>query len=63
MGKYLTWGYLPHEDRYNRPTIDGRAAAVIRRGGDYAMPGKYRPIRAGGSRSHAREDTARALVR
>jgi Ni,Fe-hydrogenase I large subunit len=34
-GKYVSWGYLPHEDKYNRPTIDARAAAVIRKGGIY----------------------------
>jgi len=35
VGRYLSWGYLPHEDKYNHPTIDGRAAAVIRKGGIY----------------------------
>ncbi len=25
LGRYLSWGYLPHEDKYNRPTIEGRA--------------------------------------
>ena len=29
------WGYLPHEDKYNKPTIDGRNAAVIMKGGVY----------------------------
>ena len=27
--KFVTWGYLPHEDKYNKPTIDGRHAALI----------------------------------
>ena len=35
LGKYLSWGYLPHEDRYNRPTIDGRNGAVLMKGGVY----------------------------
>jgi hydrogenase large subunit len=35
VGRYLSWGYLPHEDKYNKPTIAGRAAAVIRKGGIY----------------------------
>ncbi|MCB1036076.1 MAG: nickel-dependent hydrogenase large subunit, partial [Acidobacteria bacterium] len=34
-GKYVTWGYLPHEDKYNRPTIEGRNAAVIMKSGVY----------------------------
>jgi hypothetical protein len=21
-GKYVSWGYLPHEDKYNKPTIE-----------------------------------------
>jgi Ni,Fe-hydrogenase I large subunit len=35
LGKYVTWGYLPHEDKYNHPTIEGRNAAVIMKGGVY----------------------------
>jgi hydrogenase large subunit len=34
-GKYVSWGYLPHEDKYQKPTIDGRNAAVIMKGGVY----------------------------
>lgn len=34
-GKYVTWGYLPHEDKYQRPTIEGRNAAVIMKSGVY----------------------------
>lgn len=34
-GKYVSWGYLPHEDRYNRPTIEGRNAAVLMKSGVY----------------------------
>jgi hydrogenase large subunit len=34
-GRYVTWGYLPHEDKYNKPTIDGRTAAVIMKSGVY----------------------------
>jgi hydrogenase large subunit len=33
--RYFSWGYLPHEDRYNRPTLEGRATAVIMKGGLY----------------------------
>jgi Ni,Fe-hydrogenase I large subunit len=28
-GRYISWGYLPHEQRYNRPTIDDRHSALI----------------------------------
>ncbi len=34
-GRYISWGYLPHEDKYQRPTIEGRAKAVIMKGGVY----------------------------
>jgi Ni,Fe-hydrogenase I large subunit len=34
-GRYFSWGYLPHEDKYNRPTIEGRVASVIMKGGIY----------------------------
>jgi hydrogenase large subunit len=34
-GKYISWGYLPHEDRYQKPTIDGRNAALIMKSGVY----------------------------
>jgi uptake hydrogenase large subunit len=33
--RFFSWGYLPHEDKYNRPTIEGRAAAVMMKGGVY----------------------------
>jgi len=35
VGKYLSWGYLPHEDKYQKPTIDGRNAALIMKSGVY----------------------------
>ena len=31
----MSWGYLPHEDKYNKPTIEGRNAAVIMKSGVY----------------------------
>jgi len=34
-GRYVTWGYLPHEDKYNKPTIEGRNDAVIMKSGIY----------------------------
>lgn len=35
VGKYVTWGYLPHEDKYQKPTIAGRNAALIMKSGVY----------------------------
>lgn len=35
LGKYVSWGYLPSEERYNKPTIEGRNAAVIMKSGVY----------------------------
>jgi uptake hydrogenase large subunit len=34
-GRYVTWGYLPHEDRYQKPTIESRNAAMIMKSGVY----------------------------
>ena len=31
--KYISWGYLPHEDKYNKPTIESRNASVIMKSG------------------------------
>ncbi len=33
--KFLSWGYLPHEDRYQKPTIEGRNDAVVMKNGIY----------------------------
>lgn len=33
--KYVSWGYLPHEDKYNKPTIEGRNAALRMKSGVY----------------------------
>ncbi len=33
--KFVSWGYLPHEDKYNRPTIEGRNAALRMKSGVY----------------------------
>ena len=35
LGRYITWGYLPHEDKYQYPTIEGRNGAVIMKSGIY----------------------------
>lgn len=57
LGRYLSWGYLPHEDRYNRPTVAGRAAAVIRKSGIYdGRTDSHLPV----SETATREDTSRA---
>ena len=31
--RYISWGYLPHEDKYNKPTIESRNASVIMKSG------------------------------
>jgi uptake hydrogenase large subunit len=33
--KFLSWGYLPHEDRYQKPTIESRNDAVVMKNGIY----------------------------
>lgn len=35
VGRYVTWGYLPHEDRYQKPRIEDRSDAVIMQSGLY----------------------------
>jgi Ni,Fe-hydrogenase I large subunit len=35
LGHYVTWGYLPHEDKYQKPTIDGRNKALWMPSGTY----------------------------
>jgi len=35
LGRYITWGYLPHEDKYQHPTVEGRNGAVIMKSGVY----------------------------
>jgi uptake hydrogenase large subunit len=34
-GQYVTWGYLPNEDKYQKPTIQGRNAAMRMPSGSY----------------------------
>ena len=33
--RFMSWGYLPHEDKYNKPTIDSRLASVRMMSGIY----------------------------
>ena len=35
VGKYISWGYLPHEDKYQKPTIESRNASLIMKSGIY----------------------------
>jgi hydrogenase large subunit len=35
IGKYVSWGYLPHEDRYQKPTVAGRNGALHMPSGVY----------------------------
>jgi hydrogenase large subunit len=64
VGRYVSWGYLPHEDEYQKPTIDGRNAALIMKSGVY--DGKtdthvlMSPERAPRNTSHVRYDEGAA---
>lgn len=53
-GRYMSWGYLPHEQRYNRPTVDGRNAAVIMKSGVYDGHADTHELM---HQAHTREDT------
>ncbi len=35
VGRYAAWGYCPHEDRYQRPTMEGRQDSLVIKGGLY----------------------------
>jgi uptake hydrogenase large subunit len=56
-GRYFSWGYLPHEDKYNKPTIEGRMNSVIMKGGVYDGHTDSHGLM---DQSMIREDTARA---
>ncbi|MBM0104983.1 nickel-dependent hydrogenase large subunit [Steroidobacter sp. S1-65] len=56
-GRYFSWGYLPHENKYNKPTIDSRGACVIMKGGFYdSSTDQHKSI----SQDQIREDTMHA---
>ena len=56
-GRFTTWGYLPHEDKYQNPTIDGRSDAVIMKSGIYdGASDTFTPM----DQSFVREDTQHA---
>ena len=55
--KYISWGYLPHEDKYQKPTIEGRNAALIMKSGVFdAAKGTHKLMEQG----MTREDTQHA---
>jgi hydrogenase large subunit len=35
VGKFISWGYLPHEEKYNKPTVEGRNKALWMPSGVY----------------------------
>ena len=57
LGKYVSWGYLPHEDKYNNPTIDGRNSAVQMPGGVYDAASDSHKLM---DQAMTREDTTHA---
>jgi len=56
-GKYMSWGYLPHEDKYQRPTIESRASSMVMKGGIY---NSFTDTHSEMDQSFVRESTARA---
>jgi Ni,Fe-hydrogenase I large subunit len=57
LGSFVTWGYLPHEDKYNKPTIEGRNAALIMKSGVYdGTTDTFKPM----DQAYTREDTLHA---
>ena len=57
LGKYITWGYLPHEDKYQKPTIDSRNAALWMPSGVYDAKSNVHALMEQG---FTREDTKHA---
>ncbi|MCF6275902.1 MAG: nickel-dependent hydrogenase large subunit, partial [Robiginitomaculum sp.] len=57
VGKYISWGYLPHEDKYNKPTIEGRNAAMIMKSGVYDAKADTHKLM---DQIHTREDVKHA---
>jgi hydrogenase large subunit len=56
-GRYFSYGYLPHEDKYNRPTIEARLDAVLMKGGVFdGASGAHGPM----DQSLIREDVRHA---
>jgi hydrogenase large subunit len=56
-GKFVSWGYLPHEDKYNKPTIEGRNSALIMKSGVFdGAAGTFKTM----DQINTREDTLHA---
>jgi Ni,Fe-hydrogenase I large subunit len=56
-GRFMSWGYLPHEDKYNKPTIEARHAAVVMKGGVFDG---HKDTHVAVDQAATREDTAHA---
>jgi len=55
--RYVSWGYLPHEDKYQQPTIEDRDAALIMKSGVFdAATGAHKLM----DQRHTREDMSHA---
>lgn len=54
VGKYVTWGYLPHEDKYQKPTIEDRQDTLIMKSGIYDGPSDTHLVL---TQDRVREDT------
>jgi Ni,Fe-hydrogenase I large subunit len=56
-GRFVSWGYLPHEDKYQNPTMEGRPHAMFMKSGIYDSAADTHRIM---SHEYAREDMSRA---
>ncbi len=57
LDRFLSWGYLPHEDRYQNPDVASRADAVIMKSGVYDHGlGRHLPV----DEAAVRENTSRS---
>ncbi|WP_373079526.1 nickel-dependent hydrogenase large subunit [Zhongshania sp.] len=57
LNRFMSWGYLPHEDRYQQPTVAGRAAAMRMQSGIYDFTTDSHSMM---DESGVRENTSRA---
>ncbi len=57
LNRFMSWGYLPHEDRYQHPTVEGRNGAVIMKSGVYDFEADTHVLM---HEEHVRENTVHA---
>lgn len=57
LEKFVSWGYLPHEDKYQKPTVAGRNGAVFMPSGVYDTASESHKLM---EQAFAREDVTHA---